>query len=60
MLKYATTSTPSRNKKLNGQHLFLPFKTTNDIVQFANNSPIQLQTKVNIKKQAHMKRYNHV
>jgi len=60
MLKYATTSTSSQNKKLSGQHLFLPFKVANDIAQFANNNPNKLQTKVNTRKHGHMKRYNHV
>jgi hypothetical protein len=60
MLKYATTLTSSQNKKLSGQHLFLLFKVANNIAQFANNNPNQLQTKVNTRKQGHMKRYNHV
>jgi hypothetical protein len=59
MPKYATSAS-FWNKKLSGQHLFLPFKIVNDIAQFANNSPNQLQTKVNTRKQGHMERYNHV
>jgi hypothetical protein len=50
MFKYATTSPSFWNKKLSGQHLFLPFKAVNDVVQFGNNNPNQLQTKVNIRK----------
>jgi hypothetical protein len=49
MLKYATTSTSSWNKKLSGQHLFLPFKAANDIAQSTNNNMNQLQTKFYIK-----------
>jgi hypothetical protein len=60
MLKYATTSASSWNKKLSGQHIFLPFKVANDNVQFANNNSNQIQTKVNTRKQGHMERYNHV
>jgi hypothetical protein len=58
MLKYGTTS--SQYKKLSGQHLFLPFKATNNIAQYANNNLNQVQTKVNTRKQGHMKKYNHV
>jgi hypothetical protein len=54
MFKYATTSAPFRNKNLRDQHLFLPFKTTNDIVQCANNSATQLKEKINIRKHGHM------
>jgi hypothetical protein len=50
MVKYTTTSTPSRNKKLSDQHCFFLFKVTNNVAQFANNGPNQLQTKVNTKK----------
>jgi hypothetical protein len=32
MLKYVTTLTSSRNKKMSGQHLFLPSKVVNDVV----------------------------
>jgi hypothetical protein len=60
MVKYATTSASSQNKKLSGQHIFLPFEVVNDIVQSMNNNSNQLQTIVNIKKQWHMKIYNHV
>jgi dihydroneopterin aldolase len=60
MLKYVTTSTSFWNKKLSGEHFFLPFKVANDVAQFANNNPNQLQTKINIRKQGPMKRYNHV
>ncbi len=60
MLKYATTLASSQNKKLSGQHIFLPLKPINDIVQSTNNNSNQLQTKVNTRKQGHMKRYNHV
>jgi hypothetical protein len=60
MLKYATSLASSQNKKLNGRHLFLPFKVANDVVQSTNNSLNQLQTKVNTRKQGHMKIYDHV
>jgi hypothetical protein len=60
MLKCATTSASSWNKKLSGQHLFLPFKVANNVVQSTNKSPNQLQTKVNTRKKGHMKRYDHV
>jgi hypothetical protein len=50
MVKYATTSAPSPNKKLSGQHHFLPFKVANNVAQFLNNNPNQLQTKVNTRK----------
>jgi hypothetical protein len=40
---------------LSGQHLFFAFKVANDVVQFMNNSLSQLQTKVNTRKQGHMK-----
>jgi hypothetical protein len=60
MLKYATTSASLWNKKLSGQHIFLPFKVASDNVQFANNNSNQIQTKVNTRKQKHMERYNHV
>ncbi len=45
MLKYATTSIASQNKKLSDQRFFLPFKAANNIVQFANNNLIQLPKK---------------
>jgi len=60
MLKYATTLASSLNKKLNGQHFFLPFKVANDIVKSTNNNLNQPQTKTNSRKQGHMKWYNHV
>jgi hypothetical protein len=50
MIKNVTTSIASRNKNLNGQHHFLPFKVTSIVTQSANNSPNQLQMKVNINK----------
>jgi hypothetical protein len=59
MVKYATSAS-FQNKKLSGQHFFLPFKLANDVVQSTNNTPNQLQKKVNTRKQGHMKRYNHV
>jgi len=60
MFKYATTLASFRNKKLSGQHLFLHFKVANDVVRSMNNSLNQLQTKVDTRKQGHMKKYNHV
>jgi hypothetical protein len=50
MVKNVTTSATSQNKNLNGQHCFIPFKIINIIVQFTNNGPNQLQTKVNASK----------
>jgi hypothetical protein len=50
MVKNVTTLGTSRNKNLNGQHCFLPFKVANIIMQFANNNLNQLQTKVNTNK----------
>jgi hypothetical protein len=46
--------------KIEWPTFFLPLKVANDIVQFMNNNPNLLQTKVYIIKQGHMKRYNHV
>jgi len=51
MVKNVTTSTTSRNKNLNGQHHFLPFKVANIVTQSTNNSPNQVQMKVNTSKQ---------
>jgi hypothetical protein len=51
MVKNVTTSTTFQNKNLNGQHCFLPFKVINIVVQFMNNNPNQLQTKVNTNKE---------
>jgi hypothetical protein len=50
--KKVTTSTTPKNKNLNGQHRFLPFKVANIITQSMNNGSNQLKTKVNISKQA--------
>jgi hypothetical protein len=50
MVKYAITLASSPNKKLSGQHHFLSFKVANNVAQFANNNPNQLQTKVNTRK----------
>jgi hypothetical protein len=52
MVKNVTTSTTSRNKNLNGQHHFLPFKVAKIVAQFVNNGPNQVQTKVNTNKQS--------
>jgi hypothetical protein len=51
MVKNVTLAT-FQNKNLNGQHHFLPFKVANIVAQSGNNGPTQLQTKVNISKQA--------
>ncbi len=49
MIVHNQTTTLALNKKLSGQHDFLLFRTTNNIMQFANNGPNQLQTKFNNK-----------
>jgi hypothetical protein len=51
MVKSVTTLVASRNKYLSDQNHFFLFKVTNIVVQFANNNPSQLQTKVNTSKQ---------
>jgi hypothetical protein len=56
MLKYATSISPW-NIKFNDQHLFLPLKATTNVAQSTNNNLNQLQTKVNTRKQRHMKSY---
>jgi hypothetical protein len=45
MVKYAIIFTLSRNINPIGKHLFLPFRATNVVAQFANNKHNQLQTK---------------
>jgi hypothetical protein len=47
MVKNVTTLATFQNKNLNGQHCFLSFKVANIVLQFVNNDPNQLQTKVN-------------
>jgi hypothetical protein len=58
MLKYATISAISQNKKLTNKHHSLFFIATNNIMYFVNNNPNQLHTKVKTKKQLHIKTYN--
>jgi hypothetical protein len=55
MVKNVAKSASSQNKNQKGQHRFLLFKTINIVVQFANISPNQLQTKFNTRKQRRMK-----
>jgi hypothetical protein len=56
MVKNVTTLAASRNKNLNDQHRFLPFKVTNIIAQFANN-PNQLQKKSILTNKANENKY---
>jgi hypothetical protein len=57
MVKNVTTLAASRNKNLNDQHRFLPFKVTNIIAQFANNNPNQLQKKSILTNKANENKY---
>jgi hypothetical protein len=50
LVKNVTTLATSRNKNLNCQHRFFPFKVASIVVQSTNNGPNQLQTKVNTSK----------